>query len=179
MKRNLLTSFAGIYLLLVLCITANGQLASTNMQSPGDIPSFGNFISKNSSGSVDRNSVNSKVVKNFVKSYKEVSDEKWFELQGGYVAMFSFDNIDYQVAYDKKGNWLRTIRSYSESKLSEDMRHIVKSSYYDYDIALVQEIDKPADAVTYIIKLTGKTELINLRICDGEMQVLQRFNKSE
>ena len=114
-----------------------------------------------------------------MRSYKDVSGEKWFEMKSGFVAMFSLDDIDYQVAYNKKGNWIRTIRSYGEVKLSQDLRHTIKSIYYDYDINRVQEIEKPVDPIAYIIQLVGKTELINLRICDGEMTVLQKFNKSK
>jgi len=176
MKKNLLTGFTGIFLLLAICITASGQIASSNIQPSGDFISPGEPVS---SASIDRNNVNSRVIKNFVRSYKDVSGEKWFELKGGFVAMFNLDDMDCQVAYDKKGNWLRTIRSYGEAKLSQDLRHTIKSIYYDYDINRVQEIEKPVDPIAYIIQLVGKTELINLRICDGEMTVLQKFNKSK
>ena len=178
MKKNLLTGFTGIFLLLVICITSNGQLGSSSMQASGHFEFFKNTNSKNSPAFIDRNNVNVRVVKNFVRSYKDVSGEKWFEMKSGFVAMFSLDDIDYQVAYNKKGNWIRTIRSYGEVKLSQDLRHTIKSTYYDYDINRVQEIEKPIDPIAYIIQLVGKTELINLRICDGEMTVLQKFNKS-
>ena len=174
MKKNLLTGFTGLSLLLVISITVSGQIASSNIPSR-DFISPGEPVS---SASIDRNNVNLRVVKNFVRSYKDVSGEKWFEMKSGFVAMFSLDDIDYQVAYNKKGNWIRTIRSYGEVKLSQDLRHTIKSTYYDYDINRVQEIEKPIDPIAYIIQLVGKTELINLRICDGEMTVLQKFNKS-
>ena len=177
MKKNFLTAFTGIFLLLVTCIGANGQLVSDNMQPSGDFDPFGKVVSKNAP--IDRNNVNSRVVKNFIRSYKDVSGEKWFEMKSGFVAMFSLDDIDYQVAYNKKGNWIRTIRSYGEVKLPQDLRHTIKSTYYEYDINRVQEIEKPVDPIAYIIQLVGKTELINLRICDGEMTVLQKFNKSK
>src|ERR1051326_4039193 len=139
MKKILLTGFTGISLLLVICITASGQMANSDFQPSGD------FISVEKpapTASIDRNNVNVRGVKNFVKSYKNVAGEKWFELKSGFVAMFGLDDIDYQVAYDKKGNWLRTIRSYGEAKLSQDLRHTINSIYYDYDINRVQEIEK-------------------------------------
>jgi hypothetical protein len=177
MKKTLLAGFAGIFLLLVTCIAANGQLASDNMQPSGDFDPFGKIVSKNAP--VDRNGVNSRVVKNFVRSYKNVSNERWYKLQDGFVSMFNLDDINYQVAYGKKGNWIRTIRSYSEDKLSEDLRYMVKSIYYDCSINLVQEIENPVDPVTYIIQLKGKTQIINLRIRDGEMTVLKKYTRSE
>jgi hypothetical protein len=176
MKKNLLTGFTGIFLLLVTCIAAAGQIASSNAQPSEDFISPGKPVLN---ASIDRNNVNPRVVRNFVRSYKDVFGEKWFELKDGFVAMFNQDDMDYQVAYNKNGNWIRTIRSYGEAKLSHDLRHTIKSIYYDYDINRVQEIEKPVDPIAYIIQLVGKTDLISLRICDGEMTVLQKFNKSK
>jgi hypothetical protein len=177
MKKILLTGFTGIFLLLVTSIAANGQLASDNMQPSGDFDPFGKTVSKDAP--VDRTNVNSRVVKNFVRSYRNVSNEQWYKLQDGFVSLFNLDDIDYQVAYDKKGNWIRTIRSYEESKLSGDMRHTVKSIYYDCRINLVQEIESPDDPVTYIVQLKGKTQIINLMIRDGEMTVLRKYTRTE
>jgi hypothetical protein len=178
MKQIFLTGLTAIYL-LVAGITANGQLAGNDMHPSGDFTFFKKDDSKNFPGFAAKNSVNSRAIRNFIQSYKGVSNEQWFEVKDGFVAMFSLNDVDYQVAYDKKGNLLRTIRTYGEGKLSQDLRHVVKSTYYDYNINLVQEIEKPLSPVIYIIQLVGKTELINLKICDGEIEVLQKFNKAE
>ncbi len=166
-----------MFLLLVTCIGVNGQLSNGDIPPAGDLDPFGKSISKNNP--VNRNDVNSRVVKNFVRSYKNVAGEQWYKLKDGFVSMFGLDEIDYQVAYDKKGSWLHTIRSYSENKLPEDIRHIVKSIYYDCGITLVQEIQKPTDPTTYIVQLTGKTYIVSLRVCDGEMTVLKKYSRSE
>lgn len=175
MKKNLFISLPGILLSLALSMTAAGQVASSNMQ-PSD-----NFISsaKPKSGSIESSKVSQKAVKDLAKTFKNVSDESWYPAQNGFVAMFNQDGIDHVVSYDKKGNWLFTVRSYGESKLPEDIRRIAKSTYYDYDINLVQEVEKPITPRAYIIQLVSNTELINLRICDGEMVVLHKFNKSK
>src|SRR5438477_9551759 len=141
MKKILLTGFTGIFLFLVTSIAVNGQPGSDNMQPAGDFDPFGKTVSKNTP--VDRNSVNSRVVKNFVRSYKNVSNEQWYKLQDGFISLFNLDDIDYQVSHDKKGYWTRTIRSHGESKLSGDFRHMVKNIYYDCGINLVQEIENP------------------------------------
>jgi hypothetical protein len=101
--------------------------------------------------------------------------------------MFILDDINYRVDYDKKGIWLHTIRTYNENKLPSDVRHLVKSSYYDYNIIVVQEIeipwepfmDFPTDLFTYIVHLEGKTKLINLRVSNGEMDEWEKFDKSK
>ena len=100
-------------------------------------------------------------------------------MKEGFVAMFNYNDMDYQVAYTKKGNLLRTIRSYNEDNMPTDVRHIVKSTYYDYEITRVHEIEIPLNPITYVVQLLGKKELINLKIYDGEIEVLQKFNKSK
>lgn len=175
MKKNLFTGFTGISLLLVVCIAASGQVASTGMQSSKDVGS----IEKPTSGRIEASKVSQKAVRDLTKSFKNASDEKWFSLQDGFVAMFNQDGIDLQVAYDKRGNWLYAIRKYDETKMSSDLRHTVKSTYYDYSITQVQEIEKPRNTLTYIVHLEGKTDYINLKVSDGEMEEWQKFNKSE
>ena len=174
MKKNIFTGITGISLLLMTCIAANGQVASTNMQPSGDFASL-----EKSATIIESDKVNQKAVKDLAKTFKNVSDEKWLELKDGFVAKFSITDINYQVAYDKKGKWVYTIRTYGETKLSEDVRHLVKSTYYDYSINLVQEIETPANSVIYIIQLLSAKEIISLRISDGEMQVLQKYKRLE
>ena len=60
-----------------------------------------------------------------------------------------------------------------------DLRYAVKSTYYDYEITLVHEIESPNAPVTYIVQLLGKTKVINLRICDGEIEEWQKFEISK
>ena len=175
MKKFLLSSVSGICLLMSTARSVNGQLASNHVKPSG------RFIVLNRSEpeNLVAGRVSPSVIRSFLKTYKDVSDEKWIEVREGFVAMFNYNEMDYQVAYDKKGNLLRTIRSFNEGKMPLDIRHIVKSSYYDYEINRVHEVETPLKPVAYMIQLVGKKELINLCICDGEMKELQKFNRSK
>ena len=177
MKKILLTSISGMVLLVSTVATVNGQLASNHVRPSGRFIVSNKPEAENSLGFAGR--VSPMVIRNFLKTYKDVSDEKWIEVKEGFVAMFNLNDIDYQVAYTKKGNLIRTIRSYNEDKMAPDVRHIVKSTYYDFGINRVHEIETPHDPITYVVQLVGKKEVINLQIYDGEIEVLQSFNKSE
>ena len=176
MKKILLSSVAGTFLLISTATSVNGQLASNRTKPSGRFIVLNRSDPENSTGA---GRVNPPVIRSFLKAYKDVSDERWIEVREGFVALFNYNGTDYQVAYDKKGNLIRTIRSFDEEKMPQDLRHIVKSNYYDYEINRVHEIETPLDPVTYMVQLVGKKELINLRICDGEMEELQKFNKSK
>jgi hypothetical protein len=121
--------------------------------------------------------VSPKAVNNFHKTFKNVSDERWFELADATRAKFSLNNIHYIVDYDKKGNWLHTIRTYDEKDLQADVRLQVKMTYFDYSIICVKEITLPHSDRTYVVYLEGPSNYINLRIANGEMDEWQKYNK--
>jgi len=177
MKKILFGSIPGICLLISTTATVNGQIASNHVKPTARFAVSNKPESKNSPGLVGR--VNPTVIRSFLKTYKDVSDETWIDVKEGFVAMFNYKGIDYQVAYDKKGNLLRTIRTYNEENMPPDLRHVVRSNYYDYDINRVHEIETPLNPVTYVIQLVGKREVINLGVSDGEMEELEKFNKSK
>ena len=158
MKKVFLASVSGICLLISTVIAANGQLASNHVRPPGRFIILNKTEPENAPGFVGR--VNPPVIRNFLKTYKDVSDEKWIEVKEGFVAMFNYNGVDYQVAYTKKETCFCTIRSYSEDKMPTDLRHIVKSTYYDYEITRVHEIETPLDPVTYVVQLAGKKNLL-------------------
>jgi len=149
------------------------------MQLSKEIGSSEKSVSKNVSSNVEPVNVNQRAVKDLARSFKNVSDERWFEASDGYIVKFTSNDIDYRVDYDKKGHWLHTIRTYGENTLPKEIRHLVKSSYYDYAITLVQEIEQPRNTFTYIVHVEGKTDLIKLRISDGEEEEWQKFIKSK
>ena len=176
MKKIFLSSISGM-VLLISALAVSGQLASNHVKPPERFIISNKPESENYLAIVGR--VSPPVIRNFLKTYKDVSDEKWIAVKEGFVALFNLNDIDYQVAYTKKGDLIRTIRSYNEDKMPLDIRHIVKSIYYDFEINRAHEIETPRDPITYVVQLVGKKELINLEIYDGEMEVLQRFNKSK
>ena len=185
MKKIIFTGLTGLFLVLVMNMAAKGQSAIAKAELPKDMIYHRKSVPENNFTIVPRSEVNQKAVKNFTRSYKGQSDEVWHNVTDGFIAHFTSGDINYRVDYDKKGNWLHTIRTYDESKLPRDVRHMVKSIYYDFDITQVQEIESPLNvenplnAPTYIIHLEGKKEFINLRVCDGEMDEWQKFYKSK
>lgn len=63
--------------------------------------------------------------------------------------------------------------------MSADLKQSVKSSYHEYTIYQVQEIEQPLHPVNYIVHLSGKAKLINLRIYNGIMEEEQNFRESD
>src|SRR5689334_13250344 len=100
MKKILFNSIPG-FLLMSTTITVSGQLASNYVKSSGRFIVLNKPESENPPGT---GRVNPPVIRSFLKTYNDVSDEKWIEVKEGFVALFNLNDIDYQVAYTKKGN---------------------------------------------------------------------------
>jgi len=120
---------------------------------------------------VNASNVNMKALKDFSKSFKSVTGEKWYAVEDGFFASFSDNGIDTKVAYDKKGNWHSTLRTLDETQLPFAVRDNVKSVYYDAKILVGYEI-KSRDGSVYIIKTEDSKTLKTLRVVDGNIEVI-------
>ncbi len=176
MKKNFFISIVGAGLALVTCITAHAQFADRSLKFLPAIDSPEKSVEAYKSEKPD---FNPKVARNFSRDFKNASGESWIKLKNGYYTMFTLNGIHYMVFYNNRGQRLYTIRNYDETKLPKDVRHVVKSTYYDYAITLVQEIEDAAGTITYLVHLEGKTELINLRVQNYEMDEFEKYIKSE
>jgi hypothetical protein len=179
MKRKSLVAFAGILIPFMLGVTVKAQIAFSKPSSQKNMPSYMKSSNDNGPAPVYHNNISMKAIRHFVINFAEVSNEKWYCGANMFVAMFTLNDIDYRVDYDKKGNWIETFRTYDETRLPADIRGSVKSTYYDYIIFQVQEIQQPSHATTYVIHLDGKTKLINLKVCNGIIEEWQKFTKSK
>ena len=118
-----------------------------------------------------------KAVRSFKTAWQYVDNESWYEVPDGYRARFTQDGVLYLVTYNKKGKWMHTMRQYDETRLDREVRREVKTVYYDYNIMLVEEIELPMKPLTYIIHMEDSTSFLNIRICNGEMDVMTEINK--
>jgi hypothetical protein len=118
-----------------------------------------------------------KAVRCFKNTWPHVDNETWNEFPDGYRARFTEDGVLYVVTFNKKGKWLQTRRQYDETKLERDVRAQVKSVYYDYNILLIEEVERSMKPLTYIIYMEDPVSFKNLRIMEREMEVITEINK--
>jgi hypothetical protein len=123
--------------------------------------------------------VNTKALRDFRKAFKGVSNEEWFPIAKGYSAEFTAKSIRSTVVYDNKGNWKFTISRYGEYNLPAEIRAAIKATYYDYSITLVEEIHEihVQDKIVYVVHMENENTWKNVRVCDGEMELIEDFNK--
>jgi hypothetical protein len=133
------------------------------------------LLSTESSPKVDAPDVNPNALKDFHRSFKNISREEWYKVTDGFIADFKENEIETKVAYDQKGKWHCTVRTFGENQLPYDVRDLVKSRYYDYKILVVYEIRH--DNTVYILKMEDATTLKTLRVVDGEIEIISDNSK--
>ena len=136
------------------------------------------FESNTSSASnVTKDPGNLKAIKNFNTTFENATDIKWSRLNnGGSLVHFLRHEIETKVFYNKGGNKVGMIRYYREDKLPSDVRHLVKSTYYDFSIFLVIEVTVN-NKRAYLVKIEDNTCSKTIRVMDGEMNVIEEFEK--
>ncbi|MDX2045356.1 MAG: hypothetical protein SFU87_01130 [Chitinophagaceae bacterium] len=131
-----------------------------------------NFSDRN-----NRKIVNSRAVRDFAKTFKDVVNENWYSTGNGFIAKFMLNGIQTRVDYDNRGNWLATFRYYNETHLSPAIRHLIRSNYYDFKINLVTEV-AVADKTAYIVSLEGERAFKKIKVVDDEMEETEHLEKS-
>ncbi|PWT77191.1 MAG: hypothetical protein C5B59_04645 [Bacteroidetes bacterium] len=151
---------------------ANNSEGSKNLEIS---LSFGNPTEINA-GADNLNDIHVKAVRDFGKHYRDANDAKWYVVKNGFIARFKSEEKSHMVAYDQKGKWMFTISQYDEFKLPSDVRATVKSEFYDYSITLVEEVQTLGRSF-YIVHMQDEKTWKNVKIEDGNMDIVEDFNK--
>ena len=125
------------------------------------------------------NKIHVKAVRDFLKRDKEAINPEWMAVETGFVVKYTDrNNSNCRTVYNNRGGFSYTIRQYYENKMPRDLRAIVKSTYYDYTITLVEEIEELSRPVVYVVHLEDSTTLKNIRVSDREIDVLEEYKKA-
>ena len=182
MKKQFFLYKLGIIPLITLCCSVNAQKtgfnANLNTPSSKEVALNDNTNDKELPHYIGNSSLSTKALKDFTKTFKEAGNATWFDTNDGFMAKFSKEDVETKVFYDRKGRWIANVRNYQENKLPQEIRRMVKSTYYDYSIFLVQEITV-GDKTAYLVKIEDKNSIKTIRIVDGEMDEYEAFEKSK
>jgi hypothetical protein len=150
----------------------DSQIAFNNSISTIDL--LANQTDKNASGTkvicLTATQVNIDAVRHFMRFHKKVSDERWFRTKDGYIANFLSKGIDTRIVYDDQGRWLYDLLVYTEDKLPVDIRHRVKSQYYDDDITEVRQYETRDKTVYIVLMKDEQSNTKVLQVSDDEIK---------
>jgi hypothetical protein len=114
--------------------------------------------------------------RDFLKREGDGKDEKWYQTREGFLAEFVQAGREGQYFYDHKGNLLYSILTFGEKGLPEEVRRMVRSTYYDYSIGWVKQVRAVQD-FSYIVHVENETSWKDVVVQDGEMREWHAFEK--
>ncbi len=175
------------------CISFSALIGFVNAQSTGNVyaftatPKFMKSIQRiaaqENPGFLDTSNarlgsnISLKAVRDFKSRFAAATDEKWFNVTGGYMTYFKLNGFSNRVFYDKKGRWQSSLTCSGEDGLPRDLRAIVKSTYFDFAITQVEDVETIENGV-YLVYLEDKSSIKIIRITkDGVMDTMQDFIK--
>jgi hypothetical protein len=123
--------------------------------------------------------VNLNTLRDFMKRFPSVTDVKWRKVETDYVATFIVESNQTMVRYQGNGKWAYTINRYDyEKKLPEEVRVLVKKTYYDYTIRHIDEIYLAEQPNTiYLVLIEDDKTFKTIRVCEGEMEEIHELIK--
>lgn len=120
--------------------------------------------------------LNERALREFNKAFKDVVNVKWSKISDGYLATFTRNMQLNRAYYDTKGRQTFTITYCEESQLPKEIRHQVRSVYYDYTIRMAEQVEGSGKTV-FIVHLEGEDSWKKVRVADGEMEIMEDFKK--
>ena len=125
------------------------------------------------------NALNGKVLRNFFRAYKNANGAEWMVLKDKSVmCRFHMDDVLYRAFYTPGGLWLQTASGYGPDKLDGTVKEMIKSSYRDYTISYVDQLDLPMNKTIYLVEVQDEKSIKKIRVADDEMDVIQEFEKN-
>ena len=117
-----------------------------------------------------------RAARNFSKTFNGRS-AMWRQTNDTLIATFTADSVTTFVGYGKTGRWLYTARCFSEWMMPKDIRHEVRSQYYDYLIHVVYQLAYPQNNnKIYLIYLADKYHnKIAVRWSENGLEVVKKF----
>jgi len=115
--------------------------------------------------------LNLKEIDSIKKILPALNDTSRIEYEAEISRQYFFKHID------DHGGWLYNLLTYTEDHLPTDVRNMVKSNYFDYDITVVFQYELK-EGFVYIIKMKDQSNVKMIRVCDGEMEEINMDKKS-
>jgi len=175
MKKNLIA-------LVIVSVATLGGISGANAQIVSNSSSleYQMKATKTKDFLNEPMAISPRALRDFMNTHKNVTGESWARTKDGFSVRFNSDGVRTAIYYDKKGIWAGSIKYYGEEKLLREIRHVVKSTYYDYNIVYAQEIETTdTDGVpTYVICVEDKSKIKLIRVSAGEMSEWKEFTKT-
>jgi len=126
----------------------------------------------------DGRTINEKLLETFKQTFPNAEQVKWMEQPDKYTVNFREDGILTKIDYDMDGNFVSSLRYYSEKNLPVNVICKLQKKYADKKVFGVTEMTTDS-AVEYYIKLEDATNWITVKSnVDGNLSVVEKYKKA-
>jgi hypothetical protein len=129
-----------------------------------------NLHTVRSSGPAER------AARDFLKREGDGKDEKWYKIKEGFLAEFNQNECGVMDFYDQRGNWHYSVRTFGENRLPENIRRLVRGTYFDFAISWVKQVNGQK-GYSYVVHIENEAAWKEVVVRDGEMTVWKAFDK--
>jgi hypothetical protein len=122
--------------------------------------------------------INEKLLATFKQTFPDAEQVKWMEQEDKYTVNFKEKGILTKIEYSKDGDFISSIRYYSEKNLPVNILCKIQKKYADKTIFGVTEMATET-SVEYYVKLEDAKSWITVKSSvDGAMQVVEKYKKA-
>jgi hypothetical protein len=122
--------------------------------------------------------VNEKIQTKFHKFFAHAENVKWYELDNNFLVKFFMNDQQQRALFTKKAALIYHISYGSEKNLPAEVRGLVKSAYFDYNITTTIKVEEN-NRKAWIVNMEDAKSLISVMVENGEMEETQHIQKSK
>ncbi|MEO8583554.1 MAG: hypothetical protein ABI415_07145, partial [Flavitalea sp.] len=115
-------------------------------------------------------------VKFFARAHPFMTDAKWYLTKDGYKVKYNENGIKGMEYFNDNGQWIASNRYLPINQVPAELIATVNNLYGRYSIFFAQEV-KTSSGLVHIIKIENENTWKTLSICEGNIQLMESFNK--
>lgn len=118
-----------------------------------------------------------RIWKGFSSYFNDAENPRWYKVNKNYLAKYMIYDEENRALFSKRGNLIYHISYGYEKSLPEDLRNLVTAGYRDYEITRAIKITESGREI-WVVNIESSETLILVRLENGEMEEVQKFQKS-
>lgn len=122
--------------------------------------------------------ISAKINKAFNQFFAGATNLRWYEIDKKFLVKFIMNDQENRALFTKNGQLVYHITYGTEGFLPKDVRHLVKTKYYDQKITRVLKVNQN-DRNIWVISMEDAKDIIMARVEDMELEETQRLTKTK
>jgi hypothetical protein len=129
-------------------------------------------------GTTPASTISDKLLQAFRQTFPDAIQVKWVEEPTRYTVSFKQNNILTKIEYDRDGNFVSSLRYYSEKNLPVTVLCQLQKKYAGMTIFGVTELATEASTEYYIKLVDDRNWMTVSSDADGNMQLVEKYKKA-